>query len=147
MANLYGVANAPGLPQILTLTSGDIVCSPNVYTAVITSAPLIAPSTGYFYAMIWAMLEIQLGATIAFGLYGGAAIGAGSFTNTLPYSTAGMAANGFYWLPFCTFTTPSQNAWQGAGSTVSLGLNPQTNGATVKQYSTMTVALFRAPDQ
>lgn len=147
MANLYGVANAPGLPSLAANSTADVNCPSGATTPVIVTAPLIAPSNGYFYAMLWAQLEITMGATVPASIYCGAAIGAGSFVNNFGYATGGFAANGTYYLPFYTFTTPSQTAWQGAGSTVSMGVIPGGQAIVVRQYSYMMATLFRAPDQ
>lgn len=148
MANLYGVANAPGLPLLTgNFPTSDTVCTANVFTTIYTSPPLVAPSQGYFYAMVFVCLQVQTGATIPAGVLFGVAIGAGSVTNIVSYATYPMAVSTSYYVPFYTFTPVSQSAWQGAGSTISLAFQPSTNNANVLHNSEGIITLLRAPDQ
>lgn len=149
MANLYGVANAPGIPQVAATLSGgaNVSCPAGVYTTVHTSNPFIAPSQGFFYAIAWMAANLTMGASLPSGINISIAIGAGSYVNEWGFSPIWAVANGSYVIPFVVVTPPSQVAWQGAGSTVSIGINPALNALTCAQYSPSTIVLFRAPDQ
>lgn len=148
MANLYGVANAPGLPTLLSGANfpGGIV-NPGVYSQIGTSATLVAPSQGYFYALVILTLEITFGATTPSTLFFGTSIGAGSVSNTLGIGQNGLTANGSNVITVPLFSPVSQVAWQGAGSTVGFWLQPGGVAVTMNTTSTGLVVLQRAPDQ
>lgn len=148
MANLYGVANAPGLPVILggaNFPGGAI--NHDVYTQIGTSPALIAPSPGYFYALVQLTLEITFGATPPSTIFLGCAIGAGSVTNSCGIGQIGFTPSGGNIITLMTFTNPSQVAWQGAGSTVAFWMQPGGQNCTIATTSTGFVQLLRAPDQ
>ena len=148
MANLYGVANAPGLPVVVSsLNTVAIAISTATQTLIGTSPALVAPSQGYFYCRVDIGLILLHGATPATGINVYVAIGAGSFTNPVSQGTFGQLGNSYVPLFFCTYTPVSQVAWQGAGSTVSVGMNVGVNAATVQPYSWAMFTLMRAPDQ
>lgn len=147
MANLYGVANAPGLVAYTTANTGNTSCTHDVYTTIFTSPALVAPSNGYFYALCWATLLLQAGASIPLSLSAGLAIGAGSVVQSFGIGTNAFVANGYIYVPVTMFTGSSQTAWQGTGSTISVQIMPATNTVTAINLSCFAYALFRAPDQ
>lgn len=148
MPNLYGVSNAPGLPQIVfPLDAGNVSCPPGVYTAIGSSPPMVAPSAGYFYCMVWGNLLVLSGATVPTGFTVGLSIGAGSVGNNIGLGANAAIANQTLILPFMLPTTPSQIAWQGSGSTVSVFLQPGANAVTCYALCNAVFCLFRAPDQ
>ena len=150
MANLYGVANAPGLPVTMNLFNGaDIALTTTggAWTPIGSSPALIAPSNGYFYCRVDFAAQIASGAAGPSGVNMAVAIGAGSFT-------AGLSQPGYIFAPNSTvpcvwvgFTPVSQVAWQGAGSIVTVGMNCGVNVCTCKQWSWAIFTLLRAPDQ
>jgi hypothetical protein len=148
VANLYGVANAPGLPVLLgggNFTGGT--CNAGTYTQIGTSPALIAPSPGYFYALVILTLEMTFGATTPSTLFFACSIGAGSATNAVGIGQIGLIANSGNIITAVTNTPVSQVAWQGAGSTVGFWLQPGAQSCTVATTSTGLVLLMRAPDQ
>lgn len=147
MANLYGVANAPGLVGFINPLNGTLACPAGVTTAIATTPNLVAPSQGYFYCLIIAGLVITAGATVPTGLNFSAAIGAGSYTNSNGYVTNFMAASSTTFSTYFTTTAVSQVAWQGAGSTVNIGFNPAGQAVTLQSYGSIMYVLLRAPDQ
>lgn len=148
MANLYGVANAPGLPVILGGANfPGVACAPNVYTQIGTTPTMVAPSAGYFYAFIMLTLEISFGAALPSTLFFACSIGAGSATNASGIGQFGLLVNAANIITAPTYTPVSQVAWQGAGSTIGLWLQPGGVTCTVQNTSTGIVTLFRAPDQ
>lgn len=148
MPNLYGVANAPGLPVFATnIGNANIPCPAGSWTPVITSPAMIAPSAGYFYCMIWTTTIIAQGATVATALFAAAQIGAGSVANQVGLGGQAFVANATELVSLFTFSSPSQTAWQGAGSTVSLNLQAVTNAVTCYANSEACFVLLRAPDQ
>lgn len=150
MANLYGVANAPTTIQYFGASyflSGGQVLTHDVNTVIGTTGPLIAPSSGYFYALSFLTFEIQNGAAVPQGLNIGSAIGAGSYTNTIGYYTYWLTPSGNNFVSATLYTSASQVAWQGAGSVVNFGVNPATNSTTILAGGAATVMLVRAPDQ
>lgn len=148
MANLYGVANSPGMPTLLSPIAGsDVACSNDVVTTVGTIPALVAPSQGYFYAMVWAGFVIGAGATPPSGLTLELAIGAGSYVVVAGVAPSGLTASVNNNVFLMGVTAASQSAWQGAGSTVRVGLFPGAQSITVRQQSWAYAVLLRAPDQ
>lgn len=148
MANLYGVANAPGLPVYTQFISGtDIACPGGVNTAIWTSPNLIAPSQGYFYALAFIGVEVTAGATAPTGYTAGIGIGAGTMTNGTSIPGTVIVANGTLYFTIVGISASSQVAWQGAGSPITCYISPGVNSATVKAFSSGMAVLLRAPDQ
>lgn len=148
MANLYGVANAPGYVQWVGTIGGANVSLPTgVTTPVFTSLPFVAPSAGYFFITCFIFFDFQSGATPPNGIFYAANIGAGSapFNSSssgpfAPSTTIQIAAS--------AATVVSQSAWQGAGSTVTVAIQANTGPITINfggSYAMMW--MVRAPDQ
>lgn len=148
MANLYGVANAPGqFFAANTIGGANVACPPNVFTPIITTGTIIAPSNGYFFVMVWLTLEVAFGATVPTDLQIGCQIGAGSNGNTAGPS-ASFTPNVTQQIVSVTATATSQVAWQPPGSTVTVNLRPGAQAVTVNNAGTwMFFVPFRAPDQ
>jgi len=147
MANLYGVANAPNVFVNAQNLPGNIACPANTTTTIYTTPAMIAPSNGYFFPAVWANIFINSGASISTGFNCYIAIGAGSYVGISSVGAYGMVANQTVAIEFAGCGPASQVAWQGAGSTVSIGISPATNACTAMQISPILVMLMRAPDQ
>lgn len=148
MANLYGVANAPGGPLYVQFTSGaDINCPGGANTVIWTTPPLIAPSAGYFYALVFLSQIITTTATPPTGLSYGVAIGAGSVVNNMSIPGSAMPTSGSIYVPMLLVTPISQTAWQGAGSVVNVTCGPGVNACSVRAFGSGIVVLLRAADQ
>lgn len=149
MANLYGVANAPG-PSVLnsTIGGGNITCPPGVETNIIASNPLIAVSQGFFFAQVLGQVAINIGATPPTALTVGFRIGAGADFWAWSWPSQYLVANAELISPLVAFTVTSQTIWQGTGSIVNVSLNPTAQ--QVIAFTTISYAYFnlvRAPDQ
>jgi hypothetical protein len=148
MPNLYGVANAPCLLTLtIPLNAADVTVATASITAIGSSPALIAPSNGYFYCKVDCGITIVHGASVATGLNMFLQIGAGSYGGGVGWNMFGMAANGAYQLVYSNFTIASQVAWQGGGSTVTVGLQAATQTVTAKSFGWAVFSLLRAPDQ
>lgn len=147
MANLYGVANAPQICFEIPNFAATTTCNANVYTAFFVTNPIIAPSQGWFQAAVWASVEIATGATPPSGLSFALAIGAGSYGTPALFAGNVFLPSAYTAMTLINVTPASQVAWQGAGSTVSFGLNPSNQLVQVVQNSNALIMLIRAPDQ
>jgi hypothetical protein len=149
VANLYGVANAPSVPILLNSGNfvGSTTCTHDIFTLVGTTPALVAPSAGYFYALVCVTFQLGTLTSVPTGNTLGLAIGAGSFTNAIGVGANFMAPSAAYCMTMCTFTPTSQVAWQGAGSVVNIGFQPGVNNCTWIANATGIVVLMRAPDQ
>lgn len=148
MPNLYGVANCPGQPgQLLTVGGADVTCNPGAETNVITSPALIAPSNGYFYAWGSGILSLAIGATAPTNISIGIRIGAGADSMGFNINSFLLVANTLLMVPIGLFTPESQIPWQGAGSTVSIGVNPTTQLVIARlQGTSVCLGLLRGTD-
>ena len=149
MANLYGVSNPVTYPQVLSLAGvGNVALPGGAETPIFTSNPLIALSAGFYYVFITGSLAIAAGATSPTGLNVFAKIGAGADFQNVGYTGATFPANSNVAAPFVLISPPSSVPWLGAGSTVTISVNPAVNAVTALQYGTFAlVTLYRAPDQ
>lgn len=148
MANLYGVANSPGQPGQVTLIGGaDVNCPAGSETNILTSPPLIAPSNGYFYAWASGIITLVCGTTPPTAITVGIRVGAGADTMQFGINTSFLTASDFFMVPIGLFTPESTIPWQGAGSTVSIGITPVTGLCVARvQGSSVCIGLLRGID-
>lgn len=147
MANLYGVANAPGMP-IRFGPASDTNIPANVWTTVCSSPPMIAPSPGWFYPIVWVVISTQFASPYPADFRVGLAIGAGAVVDQFTMDAIDFSTGG---RPICPGTlngVASQVAWRGTGSVLNIQVYSATNPMIVPGYQTWCVgALYRAPDQ
>ena len=149
-SNLYGVSNCPGIPLSGTFqgSSGNLACPANVETNVIVSAPLIAPSQGYFYCAITGVMGVLLGATPPTFLTIAVKFTTGSdFTNYV-VPTGMLVANAEIVTPVTFYSPALTTNWLAPGSIVNVTVLPQ--GQAIQALSGTAYsyfALIRAPDQ
>lgn len=148
MANLYGVANCPGQPgQQLTVGAADVTCNPGVETNVITSPVLLAPSPGYFYVWASGILTLAIGATAPTNIAISIRIGAGADSMGFNINSFLLVANTALMVPIALYTPESQVPWQGAGSTVSITVNPTAQLVIARlQGTSVCLGLLRGTD-
>lgn len=146
-SNLYGVANAPMILFASPSFAGNVSCTANVMTGVFTSGSIVAPSQGYFAVAVWASLRILNGATPPTGLAFAIAIGAGSYNTAQQIGGQGLTPSGNNYVSMYALSVPSNTAWTGAGSTITLGVTAQTTATTVMGDSHCMIMLYRIPDQ
>jgi hypothetical protein len=146
MPNLYGVANAPG-PVVVLNQPGDVACPVGANTIVASSPPLIAPSQGFYYPVVWCSFSINFGATNPSLLYLQFQIGAGSTVDFYEVDLLSMGANArINYFPTLV-GTPSQTPWVSPGSVINITVNPTSQAVTSAGYaSRYRIALLRAPD-
>jgi hypothetical protein len=146
-SNLYGVANPVAVPIILS-TATLIACNPGVETTVLSSAPLVAPSAGFFYPLIFLAFLIQFGATLPTTLSFNARIGAGADFDQMGLNMSAATALGNIMYYFPLVGIPSNVAWAGSGSVLNLTINAAAQLVNfIGSGSRAIVALYRAPDQ
>lgn len=147
MANLYGVANAPG-PSVFSQAATNITCPPGVETTVIASPALIATSQGYFLAQVSGQLYINMGATPPTALTVAYKLGAGSDSASYPIPGQYLTANGNIIVPISFLTLYFSTAWQTPGTVINITLNPTAQQVIVFNLcSNAFFVLLRAPDQ
>lgn len=145
-SNLYGVANAGILAGVSA--QGQVTCPAGVETPVIGTAPLIAPSQGFYYPAIFWFVDITLGASLPTQLRFAFRIGTGSDLDVMQYDLAALVASTTINFTAVMFGNPSSVPWQAPGSVLQATINPQTNGVTANSAAGRAwFALFRAPDQ
>jgi hypothetical protein len=147
MANLYGVANSPGMPINVQIGSA-IGCPANTETNILDSGALIAPSQGWFYPIIWINIVFTYTATPPSSVLIGGRIGAGADFYQYGINGNTIVASGTQNM-ICFLVGPaSQTVWQAPGSHLILSVFPQTNSCTVSNFGTAGwFMLYRAPDQ
>jgi hypothetical protein len=144
-SNLYGAANPVALP-VGTTVFGPIACPSSVETTIATSPALIAPSSGYFYPLVWLTVQTLNGATAPGGLVFAAKIGAGSDFDTFYVVPSGFYANQYMYFTGTMCGFASNTLWQAPGSVINMTANPTGQPITCYNMKYM-IALFRAPDQ
>jgi hypothetical protein len=146
--NLYGVQAMVSMP-VSGGPLSDQACAANTETYVYTSAPLIAVSPGWYYVRASFSLAISCGATPPTFITVGARINNGADFAQPAVCTQMLTANANFQVSFVVTNTPSSEIiWRAPGSTISIGINPQAQGVTVRQIWTfLTTELVRAPDQ
>jgi hypothetical protein len=147
--NLYGVANAPGLPTFATLIgAANITLPAGVETAIITSPPLVAPSAGFFYPLIFGYSVVTQGAVGAGGATWFARIGNGADFLSISFPGFLLPANASVALPLLGAGAASEVPWRSPGSTITISWNISSGAATCYYpFSTVYFVLLRAPDQ
>jgi hypothetical protein len=146
-SNLYGVANAPGAPQGITI-GGNISCPIGVETAVISSPPMIAPSPGWFSVLITGHISISYGATVPAAINYQIKFSGGSDLFSLQWAPGGQAAGAWQILPFNYCIGPYSSQWQAPGSVLQLTVTATGQPVTAMQFGCIAYfTLLRAPDQ
>jgi hypothetical protein len=147
-SNLYGVAN-PVLTSGVQGPSGDFTCPAGVLTVVLQTGPIIAPSPGYYYPMVWGVVIYGTGATPPSDVYVGLTINGGSFVDN--YKADGnyyAIANATFDVNFALVGTPSNTLWRSPGSVIQIAIEPFTQPVSYRGYTPRFVySLFRAADQ
>lgn len=147
MANLYGVANAPGMPTRFG-PSADTNIPANTWTTVCSSIPMIAPSAGWFYPIVWCVISTQFASPYPADFRVGLAIGAGSVGDQYAMDAIDFPIGGRPICPGTLIGPASQVAWRGAGSVLNIQVYSATNPMIVPGYQTACIGvLYRAPDQ
>jgi hypothetical protein len=146
-SNLYGVAN-PAILPVLAGMGAAVACPIGVETNLIDSGALIAPSSGYFYPVVFANITINYSSPATNVIIFGARIGAGSDFDSFGPPGPSVVA-GAWQLIFHTFIgSPSNTVWQAPGAHIFITGNPNSQITTVSNFSTQAwFALYRAPDQ
>jgi len=149
VANLYGVANAPGFPLAYNLIGGaDIALPTGVETNIIDSGVITAPSQGYFYPIAWLALVFSLGATPPGGLQIAIRVNGGADQQAYGWNGAFLIASANLMDFHILIGTPSQIFAPGAGAHVQISAQSQTQPSTARfAGSEAVIALYRAPDQ
>jgi hypothetical protein len=147
--NLYGVSNPITYPQALTTPGfASIACNAGVETAIFTSSPFIALSSGIYYVYIQGAVTVLVGATSPTSVYLYAHIAAGADWTNLGFAQAQFPANASVIVPFLFVSPTSEVPWRSPGSTVTVSLTAAAQNVTAVNYgSNCYMGLFRAPDQ
>jgi hypothetical protein len=149
VANLYGVANAPGLPIFYNcIGAADVVCNAGAETNFIDTGLIVAPSLGYFYAMAWLAVVVSTGVGAPSSINFALRVNNGADQSNVGLNSAFLtpSTNSIFYYPL--LGTPSQTVWQGGGAHVQLSASCTTNAITVRYPGTWClIGLFRAPDQ
>lgn len=145
-SNLYGVANAQGAPQGISL-GGNVNCPAGVETVVIQSNPLIAPTPGQFSVLITGLMAVFYGATPPTAINWGVRFNGGSDIILLQWGPATQAAGAWQLLPICVCLGPYSSQWQAPGSAMQITCLPSGSAVTANQYSCISYfTLIRSPD-
>lgn len=148
-SNLYGVANAPGSPFVaITAGGANVNCPAGVETVVVQSAPMIAPSQGYFYCMVAGQLAIASGATPPTLLTVAARFSTGSDFSSFQIPSTWLTTNYGFIVPAIFSSINSYLNWLAPGSIIQVTLNPTAQAVTaIGAGTTIGFTLLRSPDQ
>lgn len=149
MPNLYGVANAPGLPVLYNTIGGvDVALAAGVETNFIDTGVITAPSGGFFYPVAWLGVVLSFGATAPTSLNLNLRVNSGADQASIGLNVVFLVANTNLLTYYPLVGTPSQIFAPGAGAHVQLSGLSAAQPTTARFAGTwVMIALFRAPDQ
>lgn len=148
MANEYGVADNPFLPQSFGCVSGaDVTLTAGTEVTFITSGVLKTNWAIDAYPLITGVLAVAFGGSAPTALVLAFKLGSGSDVVTYTVAPALLANSATIAIPFMFVGANSASAWFPTGSTINITANAATNAATAKNVGSYAmVQLLKGPN-